>query len=87
VKSFLVGLLVVILMALASVVGILLLPLLLVMGFFLRWILSFALILFAIWLIGKVTLVSLDYWKKREERHRSRFVRKPQVSDKIAPNH
>jgi len=66
-KTFLVGLLVIVMMAILSVVGVLLLPLLLVMGFFLRWILGFALIVGTIWLVGKVTLVSIDYLKKREK--------------------
>ena len=56
-KEFLVGLLVILMMAVLSVLGILLFPLLLVLGFFLRWILGFFLILFGIWLIGKVTLL------------------------------
>lgn len=56
-KEFLVGLLVIVMMAVLSVFGILLFPLLLLMGFFLRWVLGFFLILFAIWLVGKVTLL------------------------------
>jgi len=67
-KSFLVGLLVLFLFLLTSVVFALLMPLILLMGFFLRWILAAILILFTIWLIGKVTLVSIDYMKKREAR-------------------
>lgn len=65
-KEFLVGLLVIVMMGILSVAGILLFPLLLVMGFFLRWILGFFLILVAIWIVGKVTLVLIDYLKKRE---------------------
>ena len=60
------GLLVILMMGVLSVFGILLFPLLLVMGFFLRWILGFILILVAIWLVGKITLVLFDYLKKRE---------------------
>lgn len=56
-KEFLVGLLVVTMTVILSGVGFLLIPLLLVMGFFLRWILGFFLILFAIWLVGKATLL------------------------------
>jgi len=67
-KSFFVGLLVLFLFLLTSVVFALLMPLILLMGFFLRWILAAILILFTIWLIGKVTLVSIDYMKKREAR-------------------
>ena len=58
-KEFLVGLLVLALTAVFSFVGILLLPLLLLLGLFLRVVLGFFLILFAIWLIGKVTLLLL----------------------------
>jgi len=70
-KSFFVGLLVLFLFLLTSVVFALLMPLILLMGFFLRWIIAALLILFTIWLIGKVTLVSIDYMKKREERKRN----------------
>ena len=66
-KEFLVGLLVILMMAVLSVVGILLFPLLFVLGFFLRWILSFFLILAAIWLIGKVTLLLIGFIGKRNE--------------------
>ena len=66
--SFLVGLLVLIVVGLLSVAGLLLLPLLLVLGFFLRFLIGFALILFTIWLIGKVTLLSIDSMRKSEER-------------------
>ena len=70
-KSFFVGLLVLFLFLLTSVVFAMLMPLILLMGFFLRWIIAALLILFTIWLIGKVTLVSIDYMKKREERKRN----------------
>ena len=65
-KEFLVGLLVIVMMGVLSVAGILLFPVLLLMGFFLRWILGFVLILVAVWLIGKATLVLIDSLKKRE---------------------
>jgi len=65
-KSFLVGLLVIGMMSVLSVVGILLLPLLLLLGLFLRWVLGFFLILFTIWLVGKATLLSIDLLKRRE---------------------
>ena len=65
-KSFLVGLLVLLLVGLLSVAGVLLLPLLLVLGFFLRWLIAFALIIFTIWLIGKVTLISIDLLKRND---------------------
>ena len=66
-KEFLVGLLVIFMMAIFCVLGILLFPLLLLMGFFLRWILGFLLILFSIWVIGKVTLLLIDSIRKRDE--------------------
>ena len=66
-KEFLVGLLVISMMVLLSILGILLFPLLVVMGFFLRWILGFFLILLAIWLIGKVTLLLIDSMRRRDE--------------------
>ena len=67
-KEFLVGLLVILMMAVLSGLGFLLIPLLLVMGFFLRWILGFFLLLFAIWLIGKATLLLIGaIGRKRDE--------------------
>ena len=69
-KSFLVGLLVLVLVGLLSVAGVLLLPLLLVLGFFLRWLIAFALIIFTIWLIGKVTLISIDLLKRNDEKRK-----------------
>lgn len=57
VKEFLVGLLVILLTAILLIVGTLLLPLLLLLGVFLRFVLGLFLILFAVWLIGKVTLL------------------------------
>jgi len=65
-KSFLVGLLVIVLMGLFSVFAVVLFPLLLVLGFFLRYLLGIALIVFAIWLIGKFTLLGIDLMKKRK---------------------
>ena len=65
-KEFLVGLLVILLIAVLSLLGILLFPLLLLMGLFLRFFIGAILILFVIWLIGKVTLVSIEYLRKRE---------------------
>lgn len=69
-KAFLVGVLVIFLLGVLSVAGVLLLPLLLVLGVFFRFVLGIVLIIFTIWLIGKVVLVSLDYLKKQEERSR-----------------
>lgn len=65
-KEFLVGLLVLLMLAVFCVLGTLLFPILLVAGFFLRWLLMLFFVLFSIWLIGKLTLFLLDYLKKRE---------------------
>ena len=71
-KSFLVGLLVLAVVGLLCVAGIFLFPLLFVLGFFLRWILSLILLIFTIWLIGKVTLIFMDYLRKAEEKRKNR---------------
>ena len=63
-KEFFVGLLVILMIGVLSVVGVLLFPLLLVMGFFLRWVFGFLLLLAAIWLIGKLTLLLIDYIRR-----------------------
>ncbi len=65
-KEFLVGILVLIMLAVLSVGGILLIPLLLVMGIFLRIFLGFFLVLFSIWLVGKVTLVLIAWMTKKD---------------------
>ncbi len=64
-KEFLVGLLVLLLICVLSGLGFLLWPLLLLLGFFLRFILGLALILFAIWIVGKVTLLLIEALKKK----------------------
>lgn len=66
-KEFLVGLLVILMTVLLSILGIFLFPLLLVLGFFLRWFVSVLLILFAVWLIGKVTLQLIGAIHKKEK--------------------
>lgn len=66
-KSFLVGLLVIMITAVLSVIGILLFPFLLILGFFLRWIVGIFLILFTIWLVGKMTLLLIDALRKKEK--------------------
>ena len=65
-KAFLVGLLVLFLAGVFSILGILLFPLLLVLGFFLRFILMIVLVLFAVWLVGKLTLLLIDYLAKKK---------------------
>jgi hypothetical protein len=55
-KAFFVGLLFLCFVLILTGVGFLLLPLLLILTFFLRIAVGFALILFAIWLLGKFIL-------------------------------
>jgi len=63
--AFFVGLAVIILMTLVWVAGVFLLPLILLLGFFLRFILATLLILFTIWLIGKLTLLLIETLKRK----------------------
>lgn len=55
-KELLVGLLVIMMALILSGLGILLLPLFLVLGIFLRLIFGLLLVILAVWLIGKLTL-------------------------------
>lgn len=64
-KSFFVGLAVVIVLGVISVAGIFLLPLILMLGFSLKLVIGLFLILFTIWLIGKLTLLLIDAIKNR----------------------
>ena len=64
-KEFFVGLLVLLVFLLLSVVGVFLLPFIVVMGFFLKWLISIALFIFAIWLLGKVTLWAINHSKNK----------------------
>lgn len=65
-REFFVGLLMLALFGVLSLVGILLIPLLLVMGLLLRWVLGLILILITIWIIGKATLLAIDYSKRNK---------------------
>ncbi len=67
-RAFLVGLLVIVMALVLYGIGILLLPLLFVMGLFLRLVLGLIVLLLAIWLIGKVTLFLIDVPKKKEDK-------------------
>ncbi len=62
--EFFVGLLVLALISLLSVLGILLLPLFLVLGFFLRILVGILLLLFLVWLVGKATLILIRWLVK-----------------------
>ena len=66
-KEFLVGLLVFVLVAVLSVGGLLLFPLLLILGIFLRLLIMLALVLFAIWLVGKFVLLLLEALTKKNK--------------------
>jgi uncharacterized membrane protein len=65
-KEFLVGLLVVVMALVLTLIGFLLLPLLLVLGVFLRLAVGLIVLLLAVWLIGKVTLFLMEVLKKKE---------------------
>ena len=65
--EFLVGLLALMLLGIFSVLGILRFPLFILMGLFLRLIVGLLALIFVIWLIGKVTLVSIEYLRKRKD--------------------
>jgi len=67
-KELLVGLLVVVMALVLSGIGILLLPLLLLLGVFFRLAIGLIVLLLAIWLIGKVTLFLIDALKKKENK-------------------
>jgi hypothetical protein len=67
-KEFFVGLLVIVMALVLSGIGILLLPLLLVLGVFLRLVVGLILLLLAIWLIGRVTLFLIDAFRKKENK-------------------
>jgi hypothetical protein len=67
-REFLVGLLVIAMVLVLSGLGILLLPLLLVLGIFLRLAIGLIILLLAVWLIGKVTLFLIDVLKKKESK-------------------
>ena len=63
-KEFFVGLLALAAVAFLSVIGILLLPMIVVLGFLLKWLLTLAFIIFSIWLVGVFTLYAINQVKK-----------------------
>lgn len=63
-KEFFVGILVLILIGAFSVVGVLLFPLILLLGIALRFIVGIALLILAIWVVGKVTLLLIEAMKR-----------------------
>ena len=67
--AFFVGLLVLFMMAVLALLGFLLLPLLLLLSIFLRLALGLFLVLFTVWLMGKLTLVSIEWVRKKGEKN------------------
>ncbi len=67
-REFLVGLLVIVMVLVLSGLGILLFPLLLVLGIFFRLAIGLIVLLLAVWLIGKVTLFLIGALTKKEEK-------------------
>ena len=63
-KEFFVGLVVLFMAILFSFIGVLLLPFIVVLGFFLKFLISIALLIFAIWAVGKVTLLAIEKTRK-----------------------
>lgn len=67
-RELLVGLLVIVMALVLSGIGVLLLPLLLLLGVFLRLAVGLIVLLLAIWLIGRVTLFLIDALRKKEDK-------------------
>ena len=63
-KEFFVGLLVLLLLLIISIVGVVLLPFVVVLGFFMQGFICVGLLIFAVWLVGKVTLWAIDHSKR-----------------------
>lgn len=62
--EFLIGLLVLALFGVLSFLGILLFPLFIVMGLFLKLVVGIFILIFGVWLIGKITLFSIEALRK-----------------------
>jgi hypothetical protein len=65
-KAFFVGLLVIVAVLVLAGLGILLFPLLIVLGVALRFLVIILIGLLAVWLIGKLTLLFIDALKGKE---------------------
>lgn len=68
-KALLVGLLVVVFALLLSGIGILLMPLFLLLGIFLRVVVGFLVLVLVVWGIGKLTLLLIDWIKGQSPRN------------------
>lgn len=66
-KEFMVGLLVILIAGVVTLFGTLFFPLLLLLGFFLRFLIGLIVSILVIWLIGKATLFSIEYFRKPKE--------------------
>ena len=73
-KAFLVGLLFLLVVLLLTGVGFLLLPLLLILTFFLRIAVGFALMMFAIWLLGQFILFLWHAMEKKPAQNGPREI-------------
>ncbi|HCM42694.1 MAG TPA: hypothetical protein DIS66_05225 [Candidatus Omnitrophica bacterium] len=62
--EFFVGLFVIVLIGVIALLGAFLFPLLLLMGFFLRFFVGILLCLVMIWLVGKATLIAIEHFRK-----------------------
>ena len=65
-KEFFVGLLVLLALLALGLAGTLLLPLIVVLGFFLKWVVAVALVIFSIWVLGKVSLMGMEWLKNKK---------------------
>jgi len=65
-KEFFVGLLVLLAFLVLGGIGILLFPLFVVLGFFLQFLLEVLLFIFAVWVLGKVALLSMEWLKNKK---------------------
>ena len=63
-KEFMIGLLVILIAGVVTLFGALFFPLLLLLGFFLRFLIGLLVSIFVIWLIGKTTLLAIEYFRK-----------------------
>ena len=63
--AFLVGLCVIVLLGVLAVLSAILFPLFLLVGMFARLIIGLLLSIFVVWMIGKLTLLFIDYLRNR----------------------
>ena len=61
--EFFVGLLVILLISVFSLLALLVMPFVLVLGFFLRFVVGLLFLILVIWVIGKLTLMLIDHFR------------------------